>query len=161
MEKNNFKYKHTLLLYLICEGYKAGVISDDEKIKMKTLIMSNYDGVYKLLEDYEKDGNIQHFWSAFKDLTFKTFRNYSSNQSFSTEENSLSSLENLSGIEEPSSPPDTALLRKKKRNLTRTRTEEGIKDMESTNTSSTFGSLEKIVKRCKTGLSPKVDFKSI
>ena len=37
---NNFKYKHSILLYLVYEGYQQHKFTDTEKTKIKTQIIT-------------------------------------------------------------------------------------------------------------------------
>ena len=90
MESNKYKYQHTTLLYLVSECYKAGTITEKERVKIKRLILLKYHKIYQIFQKYEKDGNVKLFCSAVKELCKKT--HLESNSSVTIEEtDSLSS----------------------------------------------------------------------
>src|SRR3569833_2140083 len=71
MESNIFKYQHSILLYLVYEGYKCGEVNEDEKVEMKRLIVERNQIIYALLKAYQRDGNPIKFWNSFKDYIYR------------------------------------------------------------------------------------------
>jgi hypothetical protein len=63
---SQFKYKDSLFLYLLYEGFKCGVLTSEEKIKMKELIWIQHPIIYELLKKYESSGQVLHFWTLVK-----------------------------------------------------------------------------------------------
>jgi hypothetical protein len=128
-QSNNFKYKHTILLYLVYEGYKKGVITSDEKRKIKELILINHPIIFEILKKYEQNGKIEDFWTHLKDLMnnsnyeidsssmeiIKNSESESDRDINKGDRECLSSTLDMTDINaELSSPSDSALIRQKK-----------------------------------------------
>jgi DNA-binding PadR family transcriptional regulator len=178
---SNFKYQHTLLLYLVYEGYKCGALNSEEKIKMKELILMKHPVIYVVLRKYEENGQVESFWLLLKELINNTSYEIDSNQSesyhkLSEEEsdkstrggNCLSSTFDVSEGDQYqlSSPSDAALIRQKKKKRViknvekefKEKSEEEIKESQSVTVNKTT-SFKSLVKQCDQGCSPKVTVK--
>lgn len=182
---SNFKYKHTLLLYLVYEGFKCGALNGEEKLKMKELIFMKHPIIYTILKKYEENGQVNTFWAMLKDLINNASYEVDSNSnSFNSEVlmklseeescddnkgNCLSSTLDVSGGSHSgyqlSSPSDAALIRQKKQKRVvknvekefKEKSEQDVKEMHSNMT--TGNSFKNLVKKCDQGCSPKITVK--
>jgi hypothetical protein len=96
-----FKHQHSLLLYLLSEGFKQGAIDEYEKIKIKKLILKESPAIKKAMQLFEQDGRTDKLWLNLKKLV--------SNEDFKDSDDISTEPEQLS------SPSDTALIREKKK----------------------------------------------
>lgn len=170
-EKNpNFSYQYTEILYLIFEGYKNGVITIEEKSKIKELVILNHPSVFILLKNYHFDGVVNNLWGKMKDLVFEG--KYEKSSILNSKENFiLNSPDLCDKICHISSPFDCELIRKKKIK-TKTKMEKHILSEESnkdndylnysTNLSDISNSGQKnpkndlLIKSCMQGNSPTI-----
>jgi hypothetical protein len=162
---NKFQYKHTMILYLISEGFKKGVINDEEKTKMKLLVMAKYPKVYQLLNSYQEDGKVEKFWIKFKEIAYKTDYSQCHLYTNTEDDNDMDSTDHskdeMNDAELTlSSPPDTSLIRQKKINWNKNKqsTEEGVKEAHSNVGPGSPCSFSNMMKECKQGFSPKISF---
>jgi len=160
---SQFKYKDSLFLYLIYEGFKCGVLTLEEKIKLKELIWIQHPIVYELLKKYDSTGQVMHFWKLVKKCILN--QEYDSGNT-KLNNSSESKLNNLS------SPGDCALIRQKKIKLIKSRNkiqkEICNEDSEKSNKESDCSNLstenvsqnsEIFIKTCKKGGSPFIEVK--
>jgi hypothetical protein len=137
-----FKQQYTFLLYLLSEGNKQGFISDQEKIKIKKLIISQDPLIKATLKQFEQDGKTDRLWKNMKACV-------------ASAEECKDSDEISTGVEQMSSPSDCALIREKKKTNKR-KNEEILKE-------GVCGFLERQYevrcKKCAVGNSPPVFMK--
>jgi hypothetical protein len=133
----DFKYQYTFLLYLVSEGYKQGFINDQERIKIKKLIIVQDSTILGLMAQFEKDGKTERLWKGMKACAI-------------SKEECKDSDEISTGIEQMSSPVDTALIREKKKTNKRNNEQilkEGVNQFLET-------TYEVRCKKCAVGSSP-------
>jgi hypothetical protein len=178
MENNNFKYRHTIILYLLSEGYKAGVINERERINLKQLIMTKHPVITNIMQKYEKDGKVEQVWKRMKEIVSQLIDCENISEFFLEKESgSESNHQSLSSglsttvdiINQFSSPFDSALQRQKHKKVPKNsekefkeKSEESIKEASSKTTNpaeNKFNSLKSIIKKCEKGFSPKTIFK--
>jgi hypothetical protein len=110
----NFSYQYTELLYLIYEGYKNGAFTNEEKSKIKELIILEHPAVFELLKKFHKDGIVYYLWKNLKDLVNEA--KYEDSCNINNREKLIfdSPDKTSDKIYQISSPSDFALVRKKK-----------------------------------------------
>jgi hypothetical protein len=158
----DFKYKHTMILYLVYEGFKKGVLSSEEKSILKELIFYNHPILEQNFSVYESHGNVELFWIQLKAICenrdYEILREPDTTGESSTEEDYLKEL---------SSPLDFILIKKKK-NYQKTKMEKeflekseenSFKEADSLNLTSLSVITNNWVKLCEEGPSPKIQQK--
>ena len=163
MENQNFKYQHTFLLYLIYEGYKCRILNNEEKSKIKELLLEDHPVVFKILKKYEMNGRIDLFWASIKDL-IKVLYPYMKG----VKEN-INYEESLNLFEQLSSPCDSALIRQKKNKRVRQsekefkeKSEESKESESSMNVSTSVSDMSiNLIRVCESGYSPKILFEKL
>lgn len=120
MEDNKFKYQYSHALYLISEGCKNGKINEIEKMILKSLILTQYTKIDKIIKKFENSGDSEKVWEDLKHLADQTGID-SDEEEISDRSTSLSTNEECI-----SSPKDSALYRKKR--TARTQREVSVKE---------------------------------
>jgi hypothetical protein len=159
LNTQDFKYQHTMILYLIYEGFKKGVLSSEEKSILKELIIYNHPILQDKFSVYVTHGNVELFWVQLKalcqDRDYEVLHEPDSTGDSSTEEGYLKEL---------SSPFDNLLIKKKKNKRKAKyekefleKTEEySFKEADSLNLTSLSVITNNWVKLCEEGPSPKI-----
>jgi hypothetical protein len=169
MESNVFKYQHSILLYLVYEGWKCEEINEDQKIIMKQLIIERNPIIYSLLKNYQREGNPIKFWNSFKEFIARNELNIfarildkdgKDTEGFETEK--INFMDSSTTCDQLSSPSDAALVRQKKKKITRQverefkeKSEEYMKESHSW-VGRSPRSPKTIVQFCQEGQSPKI-----
>lgn len=86
-----FEFSKSMPLYLVYSAYKDGIITLEEKRKMKEMIISDKENdhiiIKHLIDEYSKEGHLDNFISKFKiiinlsDVLDNSFLTYSTNES--------------------------------------------------------------------------------
>ena len=104
-----FEYFQSLPLYLVANAFKLGLITSEEKRKMKQIIIANSPEdkffINDMIMDYNKNGILQNVITKFLSLIYHTNTNLNDS---SLSNSTLESEENIS------SPMDTLLIKYKK-----------------------------------------------
>lgn len=104
-----FEYFQSLPLYLVANAFKLGLITSEEKRKMKQIIIANSPEdkffINDMIMDYNKNGILQNVITKFLSLLYHTNTNLNDS---SLSNSTLESEENIS------SPMDTLLIKYKK-----------------------------------------------
>lgn len=65
-----FEFSQSMPLYLVYSAYKGGIITAEEKRKMKEMIISDKENEHNiikhLIDEYNKEGSLENFISKFK-----------------------------------------------------------------------------------------------
>jgi hypothetical protein len=178
MDNSSFKHQHSILLYLVFEGFKCGHVNQQEKFIMKQLIMQRNPKVYSLLKEYQRDGKPENFWNNFKDFIYHneleliecdSYYNNGNKNSVGEYEKSNSkngiSFDDTT-VDYMSSPSDSFLLKQKKqknhiraeKNECREKLEQSAKENHSMNIITNHNP-ETLIKECEEGISPKISRK--
>jgi hypothetical protein len=67
---DNFKYQHSQVLQLVYEANKSGYLNDEEKRKMKELIMNQDERIGKMVQRYEKTKNLENLAKSMKKIVY-------------------------------------------------------------------------------------------